>query len=376
MAHQSLPYLARNPGMNRRIFLRNSALGAFGVAFSGFPNINETQKVEIQQIYHPEEFGRRVPKPIGTMPMGVLGSTGIKVSKFGFGSHLWTEIVHFEKEREFMVREALDLGINNFDIYDIEQKCFQYEPMGRYLKPVINDVVISISIRPYDGRTLEEEFERDLRLFGREYIDLVRYHSFTPESKNWKDWETLFKYREQGKIRAIGIPTHSVQMLEIPLAELPLDFVMLPFNFYHNWTWLHKGMVLDNYNPLIRDLKERGIGVIAMKPLASDWLIYPFKKLAEKYDDTGEVNLAKAALRYIINSGVDIDLTIAGMFYPFHLYEDVDAYFHPEMSDKERKILKQVRDTTKVTAKNYLPPHYRFLDEWAPCRWDDRDLFA
>ena len=361
--------------MKRRDFMAAGAKGALGLAFAKLPELDQ-KTVEVKLELHPLDFETRGPKPSGTMPMGEVGTTGIKVSKFGFGSHIRQDIVKYEKEREFMVREAHDLGVNLFDIYDHEQKCYQYEPMGRFLAPVINDVVLSISLLPYDGRTFEQEFERDLKAFGRDYIDMVRIHSTSPESKNWWQWEKLFKYKEQGKIRAVGIPIHSMKDIKIPLEEIPLDYVIFPFNFYHNWTWHYKEMVLDNYDPLIPALRKKGIGVVSMKPFAGDHLVYPFKELSAEYDDTGDVSFAKACLKYVINSDLNVDTTIAGMYYPYHVYENIDAYFNPKMTGEERKLLKKIRETAKVVAKNYLPDHYKFLEEWVPDKWDDSDLFA
>jgi len=356
--------------MKRRNFIEKTASSLLGVTLAGCSGVTVKRQLS------PYAFDKKVPKPVGTMPMAEVGKTGIKVSKFGFGSHIRKDIVKYEKEREWMVREAVDLGINFFDVYDKEQECYQYEPMGRYLAPVINDVVISISILPWEGRTLEQELERDLRLFGRDYIDMVRIHSYSSSSRDWYQWEKLFKFKEEGKIRAVGIPCHRQADLEEPLRELPLDYVIFPYNFYHNWTWLHKGMVLDEYDSLVPKLREKGIGVITMKPFAGDNLVYPFKNLAAEYDETGEVNFAKACLRYIINSGLDIDSTLGGMYYPYHVYENVDAYYHPEMSDAERKVLKKIRKRVKGITKNMLPPHYRFLEDWVPDSFDDSDLFG
>jgi len=328
----------------------------------------------------PIDFDTKVPKPQGTMPMSEIGKTGIKVSKFGFGSHITQEVREHEKEREWMIREAYDFGINFFDVYDIEMNSFQYEPMGRYLAPVINDVVISIAFFPFEGRTVEQELERDLRLFRRDYIDLVRIYAYRRDESypfqlghKWDWWEKLFKFKEKGYIRAVGVPVHTREDLKMPLAELPLDFVIFPYNFYHNWLW-------DNLKPdenihtIIPALRERGIGVITMKPFAGDFLVIPFKRLGEKYDKTGEINVAKASLRYVINSGLNIDSTLGGMYNPYHIYENVDAYFNPQMSDEERKLLKKIRKTAKVVAKNLLPRHYQFLEEWVPDSWDDSDL--
>ncbi len=352
--------------MKRRKFLASGLTVAASAGCGG---------VAVKQELAPYAFDRKGKKPIGAMPSGEIGKTGIKVSKFGFGSHIRKDIVPFSKEREWMIREAHELGITFFDVYDKEQECYQYEPMGRYLKPVINDVVISISILPWDGRTLEQEFERDLRLFGREYLDMVRIHSYKSTSSNWNQWDLLFKWRDKGKIRAVGIPIHNLDNIKEPLESLPLDYVIFPFNFYHNWTWLANERKVgrhDSYDNLLPELRRRGIGVISMKPFAGDYLITPFGKLAAEYDP--EVNLAKASLKYVINSGLNVDSTLGGMYYPFHVYENVDAFLNPRMTDREIKTLSRIRKKAKIVAERRLPAHYRFLNAWAPDTHDDRDL--
>jgi len=358
--------------MKRRDFVKTGMAGAVSMGLSGC-------SVKVKQQASPHAFDKKVPKPSGTMPMGEIGKTGIKVSKFGFGSHMRRDIRKFEKERGWMVREAYDLGVNFFDVYDHEQRCYQYEPMGRHLADVINDVVISISILPWEGRTLEEEFERDLRLFGRDYIDMVRIHSYSSDSDNWYQWEKLFKWREQGKIRAVGIPIHRIKDVEEPLNTYPLDYVIFPYNYYHNYTWYNYEKsqgASENYDNFPARLREKGVGIVTMKPFAGDSLITPFRELGKKFDSSGEVNIAKASLRYIINSGMDLDSTIGGMYYPYHVYENTDAYFHPELSDEERQVLKKIRNKAKIVAKNYLPDHYQFLEDWVPDSFDDSDLFG
>ena len=362
--------------MKRRDFLAAGTTGTLGVGLAGCSAFG-LGSVDVKSARPPLEFEKKVPKPKGTMPMTELGKTGIKVSKFGFGSHMMGELRKREDVREWMIREAYDLGMNLFDVYDIEGHAFQYEPMGRYLAPMINDVVISISLWPYEGRTLEQELERDLRLFGRDYIDLVRIHHYKDhrdDVSEWDWWEKLFKWKEEGKIRAVGVPIHSREDLKAPLAELPLDYVILPYNFYHNYAW--SGYVPDKFDSVIPEIHKIGIGLITMKPFASDGLVTPFKRLATRYDDSGEVNYAKACLRYIQNSDINADSTIGGMNNPYHVYENINAYFNPAMSDEEKKVLIKIRKTAKIAAKSLLPEHYKFLEEWVPDKWDDSDLFG
>ncbi len=368
--------------MKRRSFISKSTMGALGMSLAGCSAVRPG-KVTLKEERTPIDFNKKVPKPVGTMPMGEIGTTGIKVSKFGFGSHMTTELVKYKKEREWMIHEAFDMGVNLFDVYDYEFGIYQYEPMGKYLAPMINDVVISITTWPYDGRNIEKQFERDLRVFGRDYIDIVRIHAWknTTDEKElanqvghkWDWWEKLFRLKEKGYIRAVGIPVHIKEDLELVLAELPLDFVIIPYNFYHNWSWSAKKPT--KWASTVKKLREKGIGVITMKPFTGDNCVTPFRRLAEQYDESGEVKFTQACLRYIINSGLNADATLGGMYNPYHVYENIEAYFKPDMSDQERKVLRKVRNTARLTAKHILPDHYKFLEDWVPDSWDDSDLF-
>lgn len=283
------------------------------------------------------------------MPMGEIGSTGIKVSRFSYGAHMPQTLVPYEKERELMIREACDLGINLFDIYDDGNwKIYQYEPMGRYLAPVIHDVVISIIMSPYDGRTLEQEFERALRLFHRDYIDLVRLYSFSPDVPNWGDWEKLFRLKKKGYIRAVGVPIHNEKNIKIVLETQPIDYVILPYNFYHNI--LFDGSFAGDLNPLVNTLRERNIGVITMKPFGTDWFVQPLISIGKELDETNEISVPQAMLRYIINSGLNPDTTLGGMYNLDNVYENVHSYYNPVMTDEEKRLLEKIKRVAKVSS--------------------------
>lgn len=364
--------------MKRRNFLAAGAAGALGFGLTA--NGAFAKSYDLKKGYAPFDFERTTPKPSGTMPMAEIGKTGIKVSKFGFGSHIQRDILknketnNYDTIREKMVRDAYDMGINLFDVYDLEQHCFQYEPMGRYLKPIKNDVIISILLYPNPPLTLEQELERDLKLFKRDYIDLVRIeHVYSDKNKNWGQWEQMFKFKEQGKIRAVGIPIHLRKDLEQPLKDYPLDYVILPFNYFHNWTWApeYQDKKVESIIPSIR---KKGAGVITMKPFASEWLVGPLNEMGKQINP--DINVAKAALRYIINSGLEIDTTLGGMYYPYQINENIDAYFNPKMSNDEKKVIKELRNNARIVADNYLPEHYKFLNKWVPDSWDDSDLFG
>lgn len=357
--------------MKRRDFITKGATGVLGAGFIGCSATKPKRTPLWRELSH---FSSR---PSGKMPMTELGNTGIKISRLTFGSHIREEMVGFDIQREHVIREAYDLGVNTFDVYDGELKCFQYEPMGRFLKPIINDVIISISMKTYEGRTMEQEFERALKLFGRDYIDLVRCHAVSPDDSRWAEhWvfaEKLFRYKEKGLVRAVGAPIHDIKDLDVVFDTYPLDYVLFPYNFYHNICWL--GDKEEDMDSLPSMLRKRGVGVVTMKPFAGDYLVTPFIKIGRKFTSEPEITFPRAALRCVLNSGVDPESIFCGMYSLSHLYEDIVPFFKPEMSDEERSLLDNINNVATQQASAWLPEHYKWLENWAQAP-DGKQPFA
>ena len=305
--------------------------------------------------------------------MTELGTTGIMVSRFGFGSHVSES--NTGVKREHMFREAFDRGMTVFDVYDVEGSD-EYEPTGKRLAPVIYDTVISISLCPPSGYTPEQEIDRARKLFGKDYIDLVRMHLWAPDHSDfgleWWMWEELFRLRDLGKIHAVGIPIHQMSDLETTLEEYPddLDYVVFPYNFYHNIGW--PPVLHPEFPTLAEDLRSRGIGVVTMKPFAGDYFINTLKNAAAEINP--DLSFTQAALRYVINSGLEPDTTFTGMNLFDEFLENIQAYHEPEMSDDEQALLNEVKVVAEKRAHAVLPDHYKFLDEWAPKPAENREL--
>lgn len=345
--------------MKRRSFLSNAAVGALGMGIEGC-SAAVPKKINLWK-----ELAPFSPRPKGgTIPVSELGKTGIKISNFGFGSHIRAEMRGYDYQREYIIHEAVDLGVNIFDVYDEEEGVstggsYQYEPFGKQIKPYKDRVLISISFRPYDGRTPEQELERDLKLFGRDHIDLVRVLR-PPENPVW---ETLFKFKEKGYIRAVGAPIHDMAHVDMLIGKVPIDYILFPFNFYHNICWLDEKE--DNFDSLPARLREHGIGVATMKPFAGDYLVQPFIDVARQISKNHDISFPQAALRFVINSGIRAETTLVGMYNLPHLYDNVTAYYNPAMSDEERELLAGIRKVAVRSAHAWLPDHYKWLGKWA-----------
>ena len=182
-------------------------------------------------------------------------------------------------------------------------------------------------------------------------------------SSHWEFAEKLFRYKEKGLVRAVGMPIHDKQDLDIVFDTYPVDYVLFPYNFYHNICWL--GEKSDNFESIPGMLRKKGVGVMTMKAFAGDFLVRPFSVIAHDFVNDSDIRFSQAALRYVINSDIKADCTVTGMYSLGHIYENIGAFYNPEMSDEERTLLDNIKKAAKYTAKNMLPEHYKWLDNWA-----------
>ena len=106
-----------------------------------------------------------------------------------------------------------------------------------------------------------------------------------------------------------------------------------------------------------------------MKPFAGDYFIKTLKNTSAEINP--DLSFNQAALRYVLNSGLEPDTTFMGMNLFNEFLENIQAYYDPEISDDEQVLLDEVKTVAEKKAHAVLPDHYRFLDEWAP-KYDNK----
>jgi aryl-alcohol dehydrogenase-like predicted oxidoreductase len=208
----------------------------------------------------------------GGMSYRRLGQTDLYVSALAFGSHTDPAFKVAGKNatvltpegqarRDRQIARALDLGVNLVDTYESDG---QWEPMARLVRPKRERVLVSIcrQLPMFVG----ENIDRAARLFG--HVDLYRIYvggGSAATDSILEDWDVLRKAKQAGKVRAIGISTHSERMLTSALTELEgLDYVMFPYNFIH---------ARADYSEFLPAAIRKGIGLIAIKPLAAGSIV-------------------------------------------------------------------------------------------------------
>jgi aryl-alcohol dehydrogenase-like predicted oxidoreductase len=210
-----------------------------------------------------------------------LGNSDLQLTPIGFGAWAigggnWEFAWGSQDDNESIgaIHRALDLGINWIDTAAIYGLGHSEEVVGRAVKswPGAKPLVFTkCSMRWHQDRSiyrslktgsLAEELEGSLRRLGVDTVDLYQIHWPNPEEEIEEGWETLARFREQGKIRWIGVSNFSVEQMKRALKIAPITSLQPPYSMLRR-------AIEDEILPFA---KEHGIGVINYSPMVSGLL--------------------------------------------------------------------------------------------------------
>ena len=189
-----------------------------------------------------------------------LGKTGLKVSEVGFGG---IPIIRLSMEEAIRVlMKAYDSGITFFDTANVYLD--SEEKMGKAFKGLRDRLVIATKSIKRNAAGVEADIDLSLRQLQTDYIDLYQIHQLSLEG----DYEavmgpggvleTLVKAQQAGKIRHIGVTSHSISMAVRLVKTGRFSTVQFPFNFIES----------DPVKELHPAAREQGMAILAMKPFA------------------------------------------------------------------------------------------------------------
>ena len=161
-----------------------------------------------------------------------LGSTGLHISEVGFGG---IPIIQLQTEAAVTVlRRAVDRGITFFDtahVYvDSEEK------MGRAFAGIRDRLVIASKTIQRKAKEAMADLELSLTRLGTDHLDLYQPHQVSqPEELDALlgpdgAMEALFRARDQGKIRHLGITSHNLAMARKLVATGLFATIQFPYN--------------------------------------------------------------------------------------------------------------------------------------------------
>lgn len=155
-----------------------------------------------------------------------LGKSGIKVCRLGLSATL--------RPGKETIYRAVDEGMNYFFCYGFDRQ------MIRTLRDLFQTrrqelVVATGAYNLLWGHTnLRRTLEKRLRQLRTDYIDVFLFLGVMKE-KHFTDHirEEMVRFREEGKVRAIGISTHDRKFAGRLAADGALDVIMMRYNAAH-----------------------------------------------------------------------------------------------------------------------------------------------
>ena len=193
-----------------------------------------------------------------------LGRTGLRVSRLAFGTGYVGGAVAVGAR---LLEAAYDLGVNFWDTSD---NYGTHPHVARALRRVGRDEVV-VATKTYAATALgaRRALTKALRELGVEVLDILLLHAVDSvaelESKR-AALAALAQAREAGLVRAVGVSSHSRQVLR-HLRRLPeVDVALVVVN--RTGTWMTDATTRQ-MQAAIRGLYQSGRGVYGMKALGS-----------------------------------------------------------------------------------------------------------
>lgn len=191
------------------------------------------------------------------MEMVTLGTTGITVSKNGFGA-LPIQRIGME-DAVYLLRKAYDAGITYFDTArfytDSEKK------IGEAFAGMREKVFIATKTMTTKADEFWKQLDTSLSDLRTDYIDVYQFHnpSFCPKPGDGSGlYEAMLEAKAQGKIRHIGITNHRLAVAREAVESGLYETLQFPFCY----------LAGEQDLELVRMCKEAGMGFVAMKALS------------------------------------------------------------------------------------------------------------
>lgn len=254
----------------------------------------------------------------------VLGKTGLRISRVGLGGIpiQRTDV----RETKDVIDACIKQGINFIDTargYTVSESY-----LGEALEGKRDKFVLASKSMARTREAMAKDIDTSLANLRTDHIELYQIHNIKSDA----DFDTVFgeggAYEalsdavKAGKIGHIGATAHSKEALARLIHEFgdKIETVMFPYNIVEN-----------QGEALMREAKEKGIGFIAMKPLAG-----------------GNLDDATLAMRYVLANEC-CTVAIPGMGNVHEVMQNASAADAEPLSEEEKEKCEEIARTLGET---------------------------
>ncbi len=301
------------------------------------------------------------------MQYRILGRTGLKVSVIGFGaSPLGAEFGPIDPdEGRRAVNEAIEQGINYFDVAPYYGRTLAEKRLGQFLKSKRDQVILATKVGryginypegfDYSAPKIMQSIEDSLQRLQTDYVDILQIHDIEYAHQKKLIEETipaLQQLKKEGKCRFIGITGYPLTPLKEIAESQAIDTVLS----YCRYNLLDQS--LDKI--LTPTLKKREISLINASPLhmrvltekgaphwhpAPEWVFYAVRKVVKICRKFG-INISNLAIQYALLHPYTSVLLI-GMSKRKHVWDNlrnIGQYPNQELLSEVITVLKPIQN--------------------------------
>ncbi len=262
----------------------------------------------------------------------VLGNTGLRVHRLGLSAS------YYPGKRT--IYRAVDVGLNFFFGFGIDWQ------MTSALKDVLhrdrNRFVLATGAYNliWGYPNLRRTLEKRLRQFGTDYIDIFMFLGVMKEKEfPLQAREELYRLREEGKIRFVGMSCHDRKFAGRMAADGALDTLMIRYNAAHRGAEREIFPYLRQHNP----------GVISYTATRWTYLL----RRPRGWPKSERVPTAGDCYRFVLsNPSVHVCLTAPRNLRQFD--DNVKGLEGGALSDDEMKFMHSFGDVVHQSNKWFM----------------------
>lgn len=299
-----------------------------------------------------------------------------EVSRIGLGTWAiggWMWGGTDEKDAIKAIRMAIDKGINLVDTAPVYGFGKSEEIVGKAIKErgKREDIILSTKValdwdedkeQPFRNSSPErimKEIDDSLRRLQTDYIDIYLVHWPDPEVAFEKTAQTLFRLKEIGKIRSIGVSNYSPEQMDKFRTAAPLDVNQPPYNLFERkieedvlpyckkheirtlgYGALCRGMLSGKMS---KDREFKGDDLRKDDPKFQGDRFEQYLKAVDKLDEFAQKNFNKRvihlAVRWMLDQGISAALW--GARRPDQL-DPIDGISGWQLKDEDKKEIDRI----------------------------------
>jgi len=280
----------RDDRLSRRDFLRTTSLAAAGTAAGAITGgAQAAEKVDTSKIvnYNEKMHYRR------------LGKSNLMISEISFGGHwknrnagrYWDSFANEQvpedvaRNRTEVMTTCIESGINYLDITTAAE-CLSYGAAlkGRREKMIVGADIHNLGPRKSNLCNVKDQtrnVETCLRYLKTDYLDIWRPQAKMDGSNTDAEVESLIatfeKLKKEGKVRHLGMSSHSRPWIENVLEKYPqFEMVIFPCSamtrekgkpaVWGNIEEVNPGYSADQTQSIFKTVMDKDVGVVTIKP--------------------------------------------------------------------------------------------------------------